>query len=179
MNKSTQVAMGGICAALCLFLMFLTCMLPFTQFAFPALAGIVLIAVVIENGTSTAVLVYAAVSILSLIIVPVKEAAFLFVGFFGYYPIIKAKLERIRLRLLEYIVKFLIFNASVVVCYLILIKFMGLDQVLEQIGPFGEYSVLILLGMGNLMFIVYDFAITNLVYVYNNWFRPRILRKIH
>lgn len=177
MKKSTQVAMGGICAALCLFLMFMTCMFPFTQFAFPALAGIVLIAVVMENGVSTAVLVYAAVSILSLIIVPVKEAAFLFVGFFGYYPIIKAKLERIRPRLLEYIVKFAIFNASVVTCYLILIYVMGLDELLEQSGLFGKYSMLVLLIMGNVMFAVYDYAITNLIFVYKSWFRPRILRK--
>lgn len=179
MKKSTQVAMGGICAALCLFLIFLTCMFPFTQFAFPALAGIVLIAVVMENGVSTAVLVYAAVSILSLIIVPVKEAAFLFVGFFGYYPIIKAKLEKIKPRILEYLVKFLIFNGSVIICYVILIYALGLDDVLDQTGLFGKYSVLALLVLGNIMFAVYDFAITNLAYVYTHWFRPRILRKIH
>ncbi|RGB69799.1 MULTISPECIES: hypothetical protein [Oscillospiraceae] len=178
MKKSTQVAMGGICASLCLFLMFMTCMFPFTQFAFPALAGIVLIAVVFENGRPTATLVYVAVSILSLIIVPVKEAAFLFVGFFGYYPIIKSKLEQLRPRLIEYLVKFLIFNASVIGCYAILIYIMGIDEVLEETGMFGQYSLLVLILLGNIMFIIYDFAITNLTYVYTSWFRPKILRKI-
>lgn len=177
MKKSTQVALGGICTSLCLFLMFMTCLFPFTEFAFPAMAGIVLVAVVIENGVSTAVLVYAAVSLLSLIIVPVKEASLLFVGFFGYYPIIKAKLEQIRSRVLEYFAKFLLFNVAVICSYLVLIYVLGIQDILEESGPFGKYSILALLVLGNVMFIVYDFAITNLTYVYLHWFRPRILRK--
>ena len=130
------------------------------------------------HGRPTATLVYVAVSILSLIIVPVKEAAFLFVGFFGYYPIIKSKLEQLRPRLIEYLVKFLIFNASVIGCYAILIYIMGIDEVLEETGMFGQYSLLVLILLGNIMFIIYDFAITNLTYVYTSWFRPKILRKI-
>ena len=153
-------------------------MFPFTQFAFPALAGIVLIAVIIENGASTAVLVYVAVGILSLIIVPVKEAALMFVGFFGYYPIIKVKLERISFRLLEYLCKFALFNVAVTGSYLILIYVLGIDDVLEQSGAFGQYSIVVLLAMGNIMFFIYDIAVTNITYVYLNWFRPRIMRKM-
>ena len=153
-------------------------MFPFTQFAFPALAGIVLIAVIIENGVSTAVLVYAAVAILSLIIVPVKEAALMFVGFFGYYPIVKAKLERIPFRLLEYICKFSLFNLAVVGSYLVLIYLLGIDEVLDQSGAFGQYSILVLLVMGNIMFFIYDIAVTNITDVYLHWFRPRIMRKM-
>ncbi|MCI8441881.1 MAG: hypothetical protein HFG27_05030 [Provencibacterium sp.] len=178
MKKSTQVALGGVCASLCLFLIFLTCMFPFTQFAFPALAGIVLIAVIIENGISTAVLVYAAVAILSLIVVPVKEAALMFVGFFGYYPIIKVKLEKLSFRVLEYLCKFTLFNVAVIGSYLVLIYVLGIDDVLEQSGAFGQYSILVLLVMGNIMFFIYDIAVTNITYVYLNWFRPRIMRKM-
>lgn len=177
MKKSTQVALGGVCASLCLFLIFMTCMFPFTQFAFPALAGIVLIAVIIENGTSTAILVYVAVALLSLIVVPDKEAALMFVGFFGYYPILKVKLERIPLRALEYFCKFAVFNVSVVSCYLILIYLLGIDEVLDQSGVFGKYSIAILLVVGNVMFFIYDIAVTNLSYVYLHWFRPRIMRR--
>jgi hypothetical protein len=154
-------------------------MFPFTQFAFPALAGIVLIAVIIENGASTAVLVYAAVAILSLIIVPVKEAALMFVGFFGYYPIIKVKLERIPWRVLEYICKFGLFNVAVIGSYLILIYVLGIDEVLDSSGAFGQYSILALLILGNVMFFIYDIAVTNITFVYLHWFRPRIMRKIH
>ena len=56
-KKSTQVALGGLAAALCTLLMFLTGMIPFATYALPAAAGIVLVAVVVENGASTAALV--------------------------------------------------------------------------------------------------------------------------
>ena len=41
-KKSTQVALGGLAAALCTLLMFLTGMIPFATYALPAAAGIVL-----------------------------------------------------------------------------------------------------------------------------------------
>lgn len=177
MKKSTQVALGGICSALCLLLIFMTCMFPFTDFAFPALAGIVLIAVMIENGTSTAILVYAAVSILSVVIVPSKEAAMMFVFFFGYYPIVKAKLEKIPFRLVEYILKFALFNGAVITCYALIVALFGLGAVIEN-GPLGKFSLFILLGLGNVAFIIYDAAVTRMTFFYLRWFRPRILRKI-
>lgn len=177
MKKSTQVAMGGICTSLCLFLMFMASLFPFTQYAFPALAGIVLVIVVIENGVSTAVLVYVAVSLLSLIIVPSKESVLIFISFFGYYPIIKSKLEGIPTRLVEYLAKFSVFNFSMAICYAILIFVLGLDDVLDLSGPLGKFSIIALLILGNITFIIYDYLITNLTYLYYHWFRPRILRK--
>ena len=87
-RKSTQVALGGMSSALCLLLMFMTGLIPFGTFALPAMAGIVLIVVVVEMGRSTAALVYGAVSLLSLFMCPDKEAAMMFIGFFGCYPVI-------------------------------------------------------------------------------------------
>ena len=83
-RKSTQVAIGGVAAALCLLLMFCTGLVPFATYALPALAGVVLIAVVAEMGWRTAMVVYAAVALLSLGIVPDREAAMLFLFFFGF-----------------------------------------------------------------------------------------------
>ena len=54
MKKSTQVALGGLSSALCLLLMFMTGLIPFSSYIFPALAGIVLISVREENGLKTA-----------------------------------------------------------------------------------------------------------------------------
>ena len=48
-KKSTQVAMGGIASALCLLLLILT-IIPIATYTMPALAGMGLIVVVIENG---------------------------------------------------------------------------------------------------------------------------------
>lgn len=177
-KKSTQVALGGLAAALCLLLMFMTGMIPFGEYALPAFAGIVLIAVVVENGPKTATLVYAAVSILAIFMVPVKEAALLFIFFFGYYPILQTQLVKIKLKPLQYLAKFAIFNVAVVAAYMVVIYVLGISEILEEFGSFGQYSALILLILGNVFFGVYDFTVDNLHYVYIHWFRPKFLRRV-
>lgn len=177
-KKSTQVALGGLASALCLLLMFMTGIIPFGEYALPAFAGIVIIAVVVENGCKTAVLVYAAVSILAIFMVPVKEAALLFIFFFGYYPILQTKLVMIKSKLLQYGLKFLIFNIAVVSAYMIVIYVMGVSEILDEFGSFGKYSALILLALGNVFFAIYDFTVDNLHYVYVNYFRPKFLRRV-
>lgn len=169
--------MGGIASALCLLLMLLT-IIPIATYTMPALAGMVLIVVVIENGYSTAWMVYAAVGFLSLFICPDKEAAMLFVGFFGFYPILKGKLEKIHPCVLEYVVKFLIFNAAMILNYVIIIFLFGIQDVLEEVGPMGQYSVLLLLGLGNIVFFVYDLALSRIIMAYKYVLRKKIFRRV-
>lgn len=178
LQKSAQVALGGVSTAVCLLLMLLTSLFPFTEFAFPAMAGVVLIAVVIENGTSAAVLVYAAVSLLSIFTIPSKVSAAAFTVFFGYYPILKAYLEKIRLRVLEYLAKFFVFNFSMAGSYWVLIVLLGLGEMMEDTGMFGKYSLLVLAVLGNVMFFVYDIAVSRVIFAYTNWLRPKIFRKL-
>jgi hypothetical protein len=176
-KKSAQIAVGGVFSALSLVLMFLTGLVPFATYALPMLAGAMLVAVVIENGRRTALTVYVSVSLLAFFIVPDREAALMFVGFFGYYPIVKAMLERLKTRILEAAVKQLLFNAAVVGSYLAAAYLLGMTELLEGMGDFGKYSLLILLAAGNVLFLIYDFALTKYITVYYSWFRPKFLRK--
>lgn len=177
-KKSSQVALGGIASGLCLLMMFMTGMIPFGEYALPAFAGIILIAVAIENGSKTATLVYFAVSLLGLFLVPVKESAMLFLFFFGYYPILQMQLNKIKVAPLRVIIKFVIFNVSIVASYFLIINLFGLTEILDEFGSFGQYSALFLLVFGNIFFLVYDFAVNNLNYVYINYFRPKFLRRV-
>ena len=177
-KKSTQVALGGLASALCLLLMFMTGMIPFATYALPAAAGIVLIAVVRENGRKAATLVYTTVSLLSIFVVPDREAALLFIFFFGYYPILKGIMERIHFKPVVLVLKFLLFNVAVVAAYWVIVNVLGIPDIMESFGDFGKYSALVILGMGNVVFAVYDFALSNLVWAYENWFRPKVLRKM-
>jgi len=177
-KKSTQVALGGLASSLCLLLMFMTGLIPFSTFAVPALAGMVLIAVVIENGYKAAALVYIATSFLSVFIVPDREAAMIFIFFFGYYPILKGKIEKFKSKILELTLKFFIFNISVVLAYVFIINILGIDDVLDNIGVIGKYSPLILLALGNIVFVIYDFALTNIIYIYIYKFRTMVFKNI-
>ena len=116
MKKSTQVAIGGLSAALCLLMMFMTGLVPFSSYLFPAMAGIVLIAVADEMGVKTALLVYAVVSVLAILIVPDQEAKLLFILFLGYYPMLKPVLEKLP-RLFSFFIKLAVFNGIIVAFY--------------------------------------------------------------
>ena len=164
-------------AALCTLLLFMTGMFPFSTYALPALAGILMVAVAVETGPSWAYTLYAAVSILSFIMTPDKEAMLMFVMFFGHYPVTKLLIEKIRSIVVRCFVKFLCFNACIVAAYLIIIYLFQMTEVLTDFGDFGKYSVLVLLVLGNILFITYDFALTNIMKAYVAWFRPKFLRK--
>ena len=174
MKQSSKTAFGGILTALSVVLMFLTGVIPFLTFALPALAGALLILIVMEIGSKWALCVYAAVSILSLLVVADKEAAMMYAAFFGYYPVIKSFLESKLPRVFEWIVKFLIFNAAMVLAYLVIIFVFGMP--LDEMEEFGRYSVPILLGMGNVVFFVYDIALTRVIGAYLHRWRKSFHR---
>lgn len=177
MKRSAQVALCGMIAALCMLMMFLTGLVPFATYAVPALAGVLMIAVVVESNAKWALLVYIAVSIMSIFITPDREASMMFIAFFGHYPILKLFLERIKPRVLEYVLKIVCFNVCIVAAYLVIIFVFQMPDILTEMGSFGRYSVLVLLAMGNVVFLIYDFATTKLISAYIGWFRPKILRR--
>lgn len=176
-KKSSQVALGGMASALCLLLMFMTGMVPFATFALPAVAGIVLIVVVVEMGRSTAALVYAAVSLLSLFMCPDKEAAMMFIGFFGIYPVVKGLLDKIKPKILRMLAKFAAFNAGILASYWVIINLFGLTEILEEMGGFGSASLLVTWLMGCLVFVVFDIALTRIHWAYAHVLRYRFFRK--
>ncbi|MGN0629279.1 MAG: hypothetical protein ACI4IW_06595 [Oscillospiraceae bacterium] len=176
-KKSQQVALCGVVAALCTVLLFMTGMFPFSTYALPALAGLLMVTVAVETGPSWAFTLYAAVSILSFLMTPDKEAMLMFIMFFGHYPITKFQLEKIKPKLLSALLKLLCFNACIVAAYFIIIYLFQMQEVLSEFGEFGKYSVYILLALGNLLFVTYDFALTQIMRAYIVWFRPRFLRR--
>ena len=173
LKQSGKVALGGIMAALSLLIMFLTAF-PYMTYALPAIAGAVLIPVVIELGIKWAWMVYACVSFLSLLIAPSLEAKVMFIAFFGYYPIVKALLERLHNRVLEWLLKYLIFNVAVVGAYFLSMRFFGLDK--DSFVIFGMNLPLVFLLLGNVEFLIYDLALRNLIQGYIQVLRPKLNR---
>ena len=174
-RRSSQVALGGIFSALCLICMMIT-IIPFGTYALPVLAGALLFPVVIEVGSRTAVLVYISVSLLSVFLVPDKEAVMLFVVFFGYYPILKEKMEKLRPLWVERVVKFLVFNASVTLGYYITLYVIGVARMIEDFGEAGTIFMIIMLLMGNAFFFLYDIALTRYISLYLYRFRKKLIR---
>lgn len=170
-NKSTQrVAVCGIVSALGLALMMLTTIIPIGTYALPCFAGIFISAVVVEYGCKWALGVFAVVSILSLFLAGDKEAVLYFAAFFGYYPIFKCVAEKkIKSIVLQYIIKFILFNLAAVVSFFMAMFFLSVPT--EEFTIFGLYLPFVFLVVANVFFLLYDFAVT--VFVSNYVVRLR------
>lgn len=164
-------------AALCIVLMMLTGLLPMAEFALPALAGVLLIMLVVEISPKWAFLVYLAVAILSLLLAPSKDSAVFFTAFLGWYPIAKSKLENIKKPVLEWVWKVLIFNISIGAGLAAAVYMFRLSDYVEILQDSVWMLVLGWLFL-NAVFVIYDIALTRLITAYIKWFRPKYIQKI-
>ena len=164
MKTSVKVTMGGVVAALCLVLMLLTSVIPFGTYAFPALAGMLLVLLVFNLGFPHAAAVYVITAVLSFLLVADKEAALLFAVFLGYYPIVKGLIEKIKSKAAQYIIKLLLFNAAMIGAFFIGTSLLSIPK--ESFNIFGVYLPWVFLVIGNAVFVIYDLCITRLVTIY-------------
>ena len=86
MKKTSKIALSAVFAALSVALMALVSIIPNLELALPAISGLFVAVIVIEVDKKWALGVWAAVSLLSLTVVPNKESAIIYTVFFGYYP---------------------------------------------------------------------------------------------
>ena len=165
MKQSSKCAVGGIVSALSLVLMISVAIIPFLTYALPVVASVLITFVVLEIDKKWAFGVYCAVSILGFLLVGDKEVAMMYIAFFGYYPIIKAILESKIPAVAGWILKIVLFNASIAAAYVMMIKLMGVT--VDEINEYGMIAVPVLLGMGSLAFIMYDIALSKIIALYN------------
>lgn len=176
-NVSYRVALGGIVSALCLLTMFLAGIIAPLYIVFPMIAGGLMMIIAAEVSRGWAMMTYIAVSLLSLLITFDKEAALLFILFFGHYPILRMYLEKIRLGLVRKAVKFLIFNCCILAYFWITVYIFGLDQMLEEMGDLGKYGMYIMLAAADMIFMLYD---VNLNIFYKSYYyklMPKLRKK--
>lgn len=154
MSYTKKLALSGVFAGLALALMWIVSFVPSMDYALPAAAGMLTMLLVVEVGPSWSMGVYVVAATLALLLLPNKSAALFYAMFFGYYPALKALLERRLPVWLGWICKFAVFNGTIVSAYLLAVRVFGVD--LDDFGEFGRYAELVLLATGNLAFFVYD-----------------------
>lgn len=174
-NISYRVALGGIVSSFCLLAMFMTGVFPLLYLVLPMIAGVLMLIVVTEVNTPWALLTYMAVGLLSLFVTYDKEAALIFIMFFGHYPIVMKYLNCIHPKLLRVSVKLLIFNVCMVAYFYVNVYLFGLQDLLEAFEDFGKYGSIILLVIVNPFFLMYDFGLDGMREIYSRSLKPRIL----
>lgn len=160
-RKTHYIALGGVLAALSLVLMLLSAVVPIAELVLPAMAGILLICAVCEMGEGWAFLIFVAVGLLSILLLPSKSTAIYYIFFLGHYPILKSFIERIKNKPLQWAAKLVLFNICAAASLYLVITFFGVPQ---NMFKYGGYPVLALIL--NAAFVIYDIALSGLVAVY-------------
>lgn len=177
-NKaSTRMAFCGLSAALMLVVMLLGTMIPFSTFLCPGIAGALSIPVLWEFGLRPGMLLYAAVSILSLILAPDKEAAFLFVFLLGWYPILRPKLQHIQKKPLRAVVKWVIFAAAISIVYALLLFVFTMPELTAEAEDWTFPILAAMLLLGSVTFLCYDVLLGRLQLLYVAWLRPKLFAR--
>lgn len=171
-NKSLQLTLGGVITALSLVLLLLTSIFPFAVYSLPAMAGLLLVCLVLESGYQTALTAFFSVGILGVLMVPNKEVMVLYLLFLGYYPIAKGKIEVLRSSVVGWIVKLALFNLSILITYLIFVWLFETSAMIRDMEVF-QYGVWGLWLLNNVTFVMYDIAASRLVVFYLRRIRPK------
>lgn len=177
-NKaSTRAAFCGLFAAFMLVVMLLGTAIPMTTFLAPALAGALVIPIVWEFGRRTGLLLYIAVSILSLILTPNKEASFLFLFLLGWYPILRPTIQHIPSKPGRVILKLVICLLSVSAVYALLVFVFAMPDLQAEAAEWTLPLLLVLSVLGCVTFLLYDQLLGRCRELYVRRLRPKLFKK--
>lgn len=168
--KSKQISFCALMAALSCVIM-LTAWFPYITYAVPCFASLTIMVVMIEYDKRSAIMTYL-VSLLPIMLFCEAESKLLYLCFMGFYPILKALIEKMKFRFTEYIIKFICFNSGIVILYYISSFVFGVSY--DDLGELGKYGTVVFLVLVNLDFIVYDFCITKMAEFYLLRFHKRV-----
>lgn len=151
-SSAKQIAFGGVFAALAIVIMSMGGLIPVATYVCPIIGTVILQIVLTSCGTRIAWVWYVTVALLTSLLCPDKEAAAVFV-FFGYYPIFKPRIDKLRIK---HLLKLLLFNGASLLMYFLLIRLFGMDDLREEFSQMGEWMLIVTLLLGNLTFALLD-----------------------
>ena len=149
--KSKYIAESGLLVALTLVILYATSIIPISKLSILTVASCLIPISIIRTSIKNTMLVYIASSVLSFFLVPINIALY-YTLFFGVYGIIKYLIEKAKNIPLELFLKLISFNILLGIIYLITKSFLGISST--------KFSLWILLLGAQVVFLVYDYALT-------------------
>lgn len=163
-NRTKKLAFSAIVTALAVVFLYVGALFDVLDLSAAAFASLCVLWVTVEFGTRWALAVYAATALLALLLLPTKLPAVLYVGLFGYYPPLKAFYEQKLHGALVWVAKVVTMNAAVFVMILI-VRYVAAEALWFEI---------LLLVTANIVFVIYDIALTRLMRAYVLVWRKRL-----
>ena len=162
-RQAKRMAVCGMMTALGVVLLLLGSVLGLGIYAAPMFVGWCLVPVGKEWGGKYQILLWMAISVLSFLFVPNVEENLVFACLFGWYPLVRPRLQKLG-KLPRLAVKLLLFNAISVALETVLILFLVPESV--QL-----WMIALWILMGNIMFLAYDRAVPVFEMVAAGYFR--------
>jgi len=172
LKNSYKIAVSGVCTDLSVVLMFLGSMLYVFSYAVPVMLGLLMMMLHKTFGKKCAFITFFSVSLLSLILVAEKEGVLLYILFFGYYPVIKPRLDLLKSGLLRALCKICLFNAALISAEL-LAYYAFRIPFFEGSGSHALFAA-VFTGAMNIIFILYEFMLNSYYTLYVNRLEPKI-----
>lgn len=169
MNQKTgKIAIGGILAALTVIVVIAASFVPTGKASLYVLASFLTAIFIIHTDLKYGILFYIVSSLLIWIILPEKIAVIPYVGFFGWYAIVKALIEKLNKRFLEWLIKILLFNALAVTSFFLF------QSLLPKIDYSNPIVLLTTVAPLEVIFVIYDYVFTLIIDFYYKRFYNKI-----
>lgn len=167
MKLSKKISFSALIAAAAVIIMLLGSLIETVTLATAAVASVCVMIIAVELGYTYAISVYLVASVLSFLLLPVKDPAIFFTLSFGYYPIIKLLIEKLPSKPVAYVLKGLVFTAAFTVLFIIAVKIL-----VPQVG-LTKYLIFIY-PCALAVFFVFDHAFSRLIFSYKGYLRKRL-----
>lgn len=164
-----RMALCGLLTALAVVVMAVSALMGIGTFMGPVLAMAVLIPVYEEYGAKWALTVYAAAALLGLLLVPEPELAWVFTAF-GWYPVVRPRILHLPSSLLRTVTRLVLCTAVCLLLYGGVLRLLGLTADLLDAAPLFN---LLLLGMGNVLFLLLDLMLARITRLWQRKLRHR------
>lgn len=174
MKNSKVIAYSGVATALSVVMLFLGSIFWVLGYTMPLVASLVMIILLDSISQKSALLTFISTSIISFILLNDKECVLLYILFFGYYPLIRDKINDIKPKFLSYLLKFITFNAAMVLTQVLCVYVFGIpfDDML------GKWGIIVFVLCLNLVFAVFDKLYTLLLRLYRIKLKKKVEKYI-
>ena len=174
-QATKMLTAGALLSALGVALLAVGLVIQTLDLSMAAMASFFCLFAVLEIRGKFPWLIYAVTGILSIVLMPSNLGGWFYLLFFGYYPIVKDRLERLK-KPVAWTLKLVIFNTTLIAGTLVTFYLFAGDTAgktildafafvfgVEELGALITAGVLVL---ANVTFVVYDIALTRLIIFY-------------
>ncbi len=156
--KTKCLTFSAILSAASVALLYVGALFEVLDLSLAALASFAVVLCVIELGGPYPYLIWLCTSVLSLLLLPNRFIALVYLLFAGIYPILKAKLDGIR-PILSWALKLSVFNIGLLLAFLA-------ARFIFKLPDEGILLEVSFFALANIAFVLYDIAMSKIILLY-------------